>query len=47
MSAIEVPYGDQTILEMNDGYVFYLDEEENLDLKIDGEAGQVVEAVGT
>lgn len=43
---IEVPYGDQTIHEMNDGYVFYLDEEENLNLKVDGATGQVVEAVG-
>jgi peroxiredoxin len=42
---VEVPYGDQTIHEMNDGYVFYLDEDENLDLKIDGKTGQVVETV--
>lgn len=42
---VEVPYGDQTIHEMNDGYVFYLDEEENLNLKVDGKTGQVVEAV--
>ncbi len=42
---VEVPYGDQTIHEMNDGYVFYLDEEENLNLNIDGETGQVKEAV--
>jgi mono/diheme cytochrome c family protein len=41
----EVPYGDQTIHEMNDGYVFYLDEEEDLNLKIDGKTGQVTEAV--
>ncbi|MBL7648078.1 MAG: alkyl hydroperoxide reductase [Candidatus Hydrogenedentes bacterium] len=42
---IEVPYGDQTIHEMNDGYVFYLDEEENLNLNIDGATGQVRESV--
>lgn len=41
----EVPYGDQTIHEMNDGYVFYLDEEENLNLAIDEKSGRVVEAV--
>ena len=42
---VEVPYGDQTIHEMNDGYVFYLDEEENLNLKIDEKTGQAMESV--
>lgn len=42
---VEVPYGDQTIHEMNDGYVFYLDEEENLNLNVDGKTGQVLQAV--
>lgn len=42
---VEVPYGDQTIHEMNDGYVFYLDEEENMNLKIDDKTGQVLEAI--
>lgn len=41
---VEVPYGDQTIHEMNDGYVFYLDEEENLNLTIDEKTGHVMEA---
>lgn len=43
--SVEVVYGDQTYHEMNDGYVFYLDEEENLNLKIDPETGQVVDQV--
>lgn len=39
---VEVVYGDQTYHEMNDGYIFYLDEEENLGLRIDPETGQAL-----
>lgn len=42
---VEVNYGDQTYHEMNDGYIFYLDEEEQLNLKIDPETGQAMEQV--
>ncbi|MBI2425802.1 MAG: redoxin domain-containing protein [Candidatus Hydrogenedentes bacterium] len=38
----DVPYGDQTIHEMNDAYVFYIDQHENLALKINPANGQVV-----
>ena len=42
---VEVNYGDQTYHEMNDGYIFYLDEDENLNLEIDPKTGQVVDKV--
>jgi len=36
-----VEYGDQTYHEMNDAYVFYLDQDEMLNLAVDGETGIV------
>ena len=42
---VEVPYGDQTIHEMNDGYIFYLDEEEALNLEIDPKTGLAIQTV--
>jgi mono/diheme cytochrome c family protein len=37
-----VPYGDQTIHEMNDAYIFYLDNDEVVDIKVDPNTGHVV-----
>lgn len=34
-----VPYGDQTIHEMNDAYIFYLNNDETLDIKVDPNTG--------
>lgn len=42
---VEVNYGDQTYHEMNDGYIFYLDEEEQLNLQIDPKTGQAIDKV--
>ncbi|MBI2434426.1 MAG: alkyl hydroperoxide reductase [Candidatus Hydrogenedentes bacterium] len=41
----EVVYGPQTMHEMNDAYVFYLDRDENLNLQIDPRTGQALQAV--
>lgn len=35
-----VPYGDQTIHEMNDAYIFFLDNDETLDIAVDPATGQ-------
>jgi len=40
--ASEVNYGQQTYHEMNDAYVFFLDNEETLNLMIDGDTGRPV-----
>lgn len=37
-----VPYGDQTIHEMNDAYMFFLDNDEVMNLQIDPATGHVV-----
>jgi len=37
-----VPYGDQTIHEMNDAYVFFIDEDEFMNITVDGATGHVV-----
>lgn len=39
-----VPYGDQTIDEMNDAYIFYLDNDESMNLRVDPKTGQVQKA---
>lgn len=44
-ATVEVNYGDQTYHEMNDGYIFYLDEEEQLNLQIDPKTGQAIDKV--
>ena len=38
----EVRYGDQTYHEMNDGYIFYLDEDEFLNIKVDPKTGHAM-----
>lgn len=38
--AATVPYGDQTIHEMNDAYVFFIDQDEYLNITVDGATGQ-------
>ncbi|MBI1319319.1 MAG: redoxin domain-containing protein [Candidatus Hydrogenedens sp.] len=35
-----VQYGDQTVNEMNDAYVFFLDQDEFLNIQVDGETGR-------
>jgi len=37
-----VPYGDQTIHEMNDAYVFFIDEDEFLNITVDGKTGRAI-----
>ncbi len=41
---VEVNYGDQTYHEMNDGYIFFLDEEESLNIQVDPKTGHVLAA---
>lgn len=41
-ATVKVVYGDQTYHEMNDAYLFYLDNHEMLGLNIDGDTGQPV-----
>jgi len=38
-----VPYGDQTIHEMNDAYIFYLDNDETLSIHVDPKTGQAMD----
>jgi thiol-disulfide isomerase/thioredoxin len=44
---VEVKYGPQTFEEMMDGYMFYLDNSEDLNLTIDPKTGQIVKDVKT
>lgn len=37
-----VPYGDQTIHEMNDAYIFFLDNDETMDIAVDPATGQAL-----
>lgn len=42
-----VTYGEQTMDEMNDAYVFFIDADENLNINVDGKNGQVLTEIAS